>query len=95
MYNKKRHYLNVLGYPAAFRAKSIYHVCIEMRRSLVYIHYCRWFYHFFINKTIAITTAERLFFLSRGILQTLPKIKHVQQKWYGIENLDKDGSLHE
>ena len=31
---------------------------------------------FFINKTIAITTAECLFLL-RGILKALPKIKHV------------------
>ena len=31
---------------------------------------------FLIDKKIAITTSERLF-LSRGILKTLPKIKHV------------------
>ena len=30
------------------------------------ILHCQWLYHFFINKTIAITTDERLF-LSRGI----------------------------
>ena len=51
-----------------------------------------------INKKIAITTAERLF-LSRGILKTLPKnqtcLMMFQQRWYGIETLDKDGSLHE
>ena len=60
--------LKVLGCPSAFRAKSIYHVCIEMRQSLVLIHHCRWLYHCFVNKNIA----ERLF-LSRGILETCPK----------------------
>ena len=68
---------------------------MEKRPSLVQIHHWRWLYHFFINKKIAITTAERLF-LWRGILKTLHKIKYdLQQRWYGIENLDKDGSLHE
>ena len=33
-------------------------------------------YHFFINKKIAITNAERLF-LSEGILKTLPKIRRL------------------
>ena len=35
-----------------------------------------WLYHFFINKNVAITTAER-HFLSRDILKTFSKIKHV------------------
>ena len=53
-------------------------------------------YHFFVYKTIAITTAKRLF-LSRGIFKLCPKSNmfDLQQRWYGIENLDKDGSLHE
>ena len=51
--------LKVLYGPSVVRATSIYHVCIEMRQGLVQIHHCQWLYHFFINKEIAITTAER------------------------------------
>ena len=49
-----------------------------------------------INKNIAIAASKRLF-LSRGVLKLCPKSNmfDLQQRWYGIENLDKDGSLHE
>ena len=39
---------------------------LGLRQSLVLIHHCCWLYHFFINKKMAITTAE-LLYLSRGI----------------------------
>ena len=47
----------------------------------------------FINKKIVITTAERLFSVPRHFKNFSQN--QFQQRWYGIENLNKDGSLHE